>query len=165
MNLERSIIIFSWIISIILLKVFVPKSKKREAWVIFLFMQTFNWYFGLIVVEYGLIQYPVVLFEAVEKANRTSFLFEFMAFPVLCVIFTLYLPKSKPWHRRPLYYIGYTALITLFEVIFEKHTDLIQYIHWTWYYTFGTVLIAFYICTFFFTWYSKFLIQGEHHVG
>ncbi|WP_370297714.1 CBO0543 family protein [Ammoniphilus sp. YIM 78166] len=105
MTLERSILVSSWIISIILLKVFVPKKKKREAWLIFLFMQTFNWYFGLVVVEFELIKYPVVLFEAAEKANRTSFLFEFMAFPVLCVMFTLYLPKRKPWHRRVLHRI------------------------------------------------------------
>lgn len=160
MDLERSIIVLAWIISIFLLKVFVPKNKKREAWLILLFMQTFNWFFGLVVVEFDLIKYPLILFEATEKANRTSFLFEFMAFPVLSVIFTLYLPKGKTWHWRSLYYIAYTAFITLFEVILEKYTDLIKYIHWTWYYTFGTVLMAFYICTFFNNWYNKYLIQG-----
>lgn len=59
---EKTILISSWIITALLLIRFVPKDKIRHAQVPFLFNQMITWFFGLLVVEKGLIEYPYRLF-------------------------------------------------------------------------------------------------------
>ena len=65
MTAERIVLFFSWILTGTLIWILVPKSKIREAHVIFLFKQVLTWMFGHIVVQLKLIEYPVHLFEVV----------------------------------------------------------------------------------------------------
>ncbi|WP_231507700.1 CBO0543 family protein [Bacillus sp. UNC41MFS5] len=58
---------------------FIPKNKIRLAVVAFLFKQVITFLIGLLVVEFGLIEYPVRSFASV---NRTSLLI-FVLFQVL----------------------------------------------------------------------------------
>ncbi|NLU27053.1 MAG: hypothetical protein GXX00_07915, partial [Hungateiclostridium thermocellum] len=56
---------------------------------------------------------------------------------------------------RILYYFIYTAAITVFEVILEKYTQNIKYINWTWYYTFLSVYLTFFLSRAYFKWFFK----------
>jgi hypothetical protein len=147
-TMDRVILISVNLITLFLLILAVTKNHLREATVIFFFKQTLTWSFGLIVVELGLIQYPVREFV---KASGTSFSFEYFIYPALCVIFNLRYPKEKLWKKAG-WILGFPTIMTILEVIFERNTQLIDYIHWSWYWTWITLWLTFLISRTYFLW-------------
>nr|WP_054873476.1 CBO0543 family protein [Oxobacter pfennigii] len=152
MSKESFVLALSWIITSGLLLFFVSKTKIRHAWLIFLFKQFITWIFGLLVVEFGLIEYPVRIFE---HASKTSFSFEYFVYPAICVIFNLHYPEKKNWRRQLMHYSYYCTAITVIEVLIEKNTDLIAYIHWSWSLTWITLFITFFASQEFYIWFFK----------
>lgn len=152
MSIEYGILLISWIVTIISLFIFVPKNKVRVAHAGFLFKQVMTWIFGLIVVEIGLIEYPVRIFKS---SNRTSFTFEFFIYPAICAIFNVHYPTNKSVLYKLNYYILYTSFITIFEVILEAKTSLIVYIHWSWYWTWITIFITFLFSRLYVKWFFR----------
>lgn len=152
MSKERIIEISSWIILAFLLIIYVPVDMLRHALVIFLFKQFMTWIFGHVVVELGLIKYPVRFFK---KATSTSFTFEFFAYPALCVFFNLYYPFEDSIARQMLYFFAYTSGITVFEYVLERHTKLIKYIKWNWFCTWITILLTFLASNMFYRWFFQ----------
>ena len=149
---EIVILIATWILMIIMLIVFVPKDKIRHAQVLFFFKQLMTWLFGLITVELRLIKYPVRLFS---YANRTSFSFEYFIYPSICVIFNLHYPKGSSKKKQFLYFFYYCTGMTIFEVLCETYTDLIEYIHWTWYWSWITLYLTLYLSRKYYLWFFK----------
>lgn len=129
---------------------FIPKNKMRLAVVAFLATQVITLLIGLVVVELGLLAYPVRLFASV---NRTSFTYEYYAFPVVCAAFNVWYPNRQSKLIQIGYYAGYTSVLTAVEVMIEKHTELIKYIHWEWYVTWITVCLSFFITRLFCVWF------------
>jgi hypothetical protein len=152
MVVERIILIAIWVITIIGLLYLVPRNKIREAHVIFLFKQVITWISGLLVVEFHLIEYPVRVFKI---ATTTSFTFEYFVYPALCVIFNLHFPEKKGWIARTSWYIFFPTWMTIIEVLLEKYTNLIDYLLWTWYYTWLTLLITFFITRKYYLWFYR----------
>ncbi|MDP4159781.1 MAG: CBO0543 family protein [Bacillota bacterium] len=149
---EYIIIAIAWIITIILLVIFIPKDKYREAQVAFGIKQVLTWVTGLTVVELGLLEYPVRLFP---YANKTSFTFEYFIYPSICAIFNVHYPEDKKTFGQFLYYVYYCTTMTLIEVIVERSTNIIKYIHWTWYITWITLFFTFTISRKYYTWFFK----------
>lgn len=155
--IDRIIWGVAWVITLVVLIIFVPKARLREAWVIFLFKQLMTWLFGLLVVEFKLIEYPVRLFS---YANKTSFCFEFFIYPAVCVIFCLYYPRNKGNWLKLLHYVKYSTVITVIEILVEKYTNIITYLHWTWYLTWMTLFITFFFSFKFYEWFFKLKKTG-----
>ncbi len=152
MSLEYVILSFSCIILLLLLLFYVPKNKVREAWVIFLFKQVMTWILGLVIVEYRLLSYPVRFFP---YSTKTSFTFEYFAYPAICVFFNLYYPVQKNFFKIIIHYFTYSSAITLFEVILEKYTQIIKYTGWAWYWTWLSILITSYITRKYYKWFFR----------
>lgn len=129
---------------------FIPKNKIRLAVVAFLFKQVITFLLGLMVVELGLIEYPFRLFASI---NRTSFTFEYYAFPVICAVFNVRYPNDRSILIQLGYYAAFSSVLTIVEVIIEKYTYLIKYIHWEWYITWVTICISFFISRLFCIWF------------
>jgi hypothetical protein len=152
MHLLEKVIIYSvWVIGFVSLW-FIPKNKYFEVSFIFLFAQLQTWIFGLIVVEFGLIQYPV---RELSKANSTSFTFEYFIMPIMCIFFNLYFPDTKSTPLKILYYIECLLPFTLIELIVERYTLILKYTHWHGYLTFISMLIVFYIVRMVYKWFFK----------
>ncbi|EIJ79134.1 hypothetical protein PB1_16294 [Bacillus methanolicus PB1] len=152
-KVEKTILVSSWIVTLLLLIRFVPRDKIREAQIPFLFKQIVTWLFGLIVVEKGLIEYPYRLLF--KKTYKGSFCFEYFIYPALCALFNLYYPEKRNAFIKGLYYFFHTSLITVFEIIAVKYTKLIQYKKWTWYCSFITIWITYYISRLYYRWFNK----------
>lgn len=152
MSKEVIILTSVWIALALMLLIFVPRDKIRQAIIIFFFKQFLTWILGLTVVHFGLIEYPVRSFA---KATMTSFDFEYFFYPAVCVVFNLYYPEGEGWMHEFMYYFYYCSVMTFIEVIVEKYTDILNYIHWTWYITWITLFITFYISHKFFLWYFR----------
>lgn len=127
-----------------------PKDKIRLAVVAFLFKQVITFLIGLVVVELGLLEYPVRLFASI---NRTSFTYEYYAFPVACAAFNVWYPQHRSSLIQAGYYVGYCSVLTVVEVILEKYTEIIKYIHWEWYITWITLVLSFFMTRLFCVWF------------
>ncbi len=161
MSAEVIILVMAWILTIIMLFILVPKAQLREAQVIFFFKQLITCFIGLLVAQYGLIEYPVREFS---RATKASFSFEFFVYPSICVIFNLHYPVAKTPIRQFMHYFYYCTAITVFEVFCEKYTMVIQYIHWTWYITWITLFITFYISRKYYVWFFKLDSKDQEQV-
>ena len=149
MKIEWWILLIVYVLGTVILFL-IPKNKMRLAVVAFLFKQVITFFWGLVVVECGLLEYPVRLFASI---NRTSFTYEYFAFPVMCALFNVWYPNNRSILFRLGYYFAFTTLLTLTEVIVEKYTDLIRYIHWEWYISWVTIWLSFFIVRIFCLWF------------
>jgi len=152
MNRDYILILIECIVTIGLLIRFVPKNKIRHANVIFLFKFLLSWILSILVSEFRLIDYPIRPFP---YAHKTSFTFESLVYPALCVIFNIHFPKEKSYFKRFMYYFYYCSAITILEVLTERYTDIIKYVHWTWYVTWITLFITFHISRAYYLWFFK----------
>jgi hypothetical protein len=160
--LDFVILVSVWIVAILLLVLFVPKQKIRDASVIFIFKQAITWAAGLYVVEKHWLEYPINEFGS---ANRSSFTFEFFAFPSVCVLFNLHYPEEKGWLRQILHYVMFVGTLTILEFFIQKYSDLIRYINWTWYWTFITESVDFYLARSYYRWFRKKWDRGKSYVS
>ncbi|MCF2939749.1 hypothetical protein L1N85_15115 [Paenibacillus alkaliterrae] len=152
MLLERMIETAVWIITTILLIVFVPKRKWHEAQLSFIFMQVPSCLFGLLVVEYNLIEYPVRFFA---NATNSSFTFEYYALPAMSVLYNLYFPQGKSLSRKIMYALAFPSVTTFTEVILERYTDNIEYVHWTWYFSWLSMLLVLHLSYLYTRWFMR----------
>ncbi|WML58612.1 CBO0543 family protein [Neobacillus sp. PS2-9] len=151
MRLEWWILLAVWILTTGML-FFIPKKKIRLAVTAFLFKQGITWIFGLIVVEYGMLTYPVRLFADV---NRSSFTYEFYVYPAVCAMFNVFYPYARSKLIQFLYYCAYCTVLTVPEIFLEKYTDLIHYLNWAWYWTWITLFLTFAATRWFCVWFFK----------
>ncbi|MFB9329399.1 CBO0543 family protein [Paenibacillus aurantiacus] len=154
--MDRTILISIDIITALALIRLTSKDKLREATIIFLFKQTMTWSFGLLVVEWGLIEYPIREFV---KANATSFSFEYFIYPALCVIFNLHYPTGAKW-KKWAWFLAFPTAMTILEVEIERNTELIHYVHWNWCYTWVTLLTTYFMSRVYFLWVYRHSGKG-----
>ena len=141
-----------WVGTTGLLFKYIPKDKIRHGILAFLYQQILTWTFGLLVVEKGLIKYPVRFFK---KAYKSSFSFEYFIFPSFCAIFNINYPENKNKFIKFLYYIFFAGILTLGEFIAERYTNLIKYKKWKWYWSFITMSVTYYSSRLFYRWFYK----------
>jgi hypothetical protein len=137
----------------LLLYIFVPRNKIRDACTIIFFKQFVTWFFGLLVVEKNFISYPSRLFF--KKTIKSSFTFEFFVFPALCVLFNFYYPERRNKWIKTLYYFVHSGLITGFELYAVKYTDNIHYKKWKWYWSLLSIWFTYYLSRSYYKWFTK----------
>jgi len=155
MRLDYWILIAVWVLTTGLLFV-IPKKKRRLALTAFVFKQGITWIFGLVVVQYGLLSYPVRLFADV---NRSSFTYEFYVYPAVCAVFNAYYPHKRSKLVQFLYYCAYCTVLTVPEIFIEKYTELIKYLNWAWYWTWITLFLTFLMTRTFCVWFFKGIVK------
>lgn len=133
--------------------ILVPKERQTEASIIFLFQQGITWFLGIVVAEWDLIEYPVREFASV---NRTSFTYEFLVFPVVTVFYILHYPENRSLLLRFFYSFIITTILVISEVVIEKYTKLIKYVHWEWYVSWISIYVVMHLGRFFHKWFFKF---------
>lgn len=149
--MEMTFLYAIWSITIFSL-ILLPKKRLHEASIVAMFQQFVTWSLGLLVAELNLIQYPVREFASV---NKTSFTFEFLVYPVLSAFYVLYYPVGRSRWKQFLYTSIIITVSIISEVIFEKYTDLITYIHWKWYVSLVSVYATLELVRIFHRWFFK----------
>lgn len=136
---EQIITITSAVITLLLVIFVVDWRYFRDWVVVFLFKTCLDFLWGSPVVQLKLIEYPIRL---LPMYYDTSILFECWVFPVLCVLYNQVTREKGLW---PIIYYAllFSAGITAIEYPIELYTDLIEYIDWTWFTTFYTLMITF----------------------
>ncbi|MDE5413224.1 CBO0543 family protein [Alkalihalobacterium chitinilyticum] len=152
MSKDKRVLLFFWVVTIVLLVLNVPRNRVKHAILAFLYKQMVTWLFGLLVVERGLIKYPVRFFK---KANKTSFSFEYFIYPALCTIFNMNYPENKSRLMKFFYIMFHSGAVTFVEYLIERKTNLITYVKWKWYWSFITMSITYYSSRIFYRWFFK----------
>ena len=158
MSKDKCILYLIWIMTGAVLFKYIPRNKIRHGILVMFFKQFVTWFFGLLVVEKGLIQYPVRLFK---KSNKTNFTFEFFVYPAFCAIFNLNYPENRNKFIKFLYYVFHVGLLTSGEVLAERYTNLIKYVKWKWYWSFLTLGMTNYVSHLFYRWFYKDELERE----
>lgn len=141
MNLEAMILTAAVAVSFISLAL-TPRDKRLELQFIILFVQLPTWVLGLAAVQLGLLEYP---YRELASVNRTSFIFEYIILPVLCVHVNNHYPRRASAPVKAAYLAGISLIMTGVEVVLERYTMLIKYTGWEWYWTWITVTIIFWL--------------------
>lgn len=156
--IERLILTAVYAVGITAL-VIVPAKKRKQAHAVFLFQGMIAWILGLIVVEAQWIQYPV---RELYKSSSTSFLFEFLIFPMIGAYYNIYYPEGKSLTAQVGWLMLFAFGITLPELFIEKFTLLISYTGWQWYWTSISVSITLCLSRLFDRWFfRRGVIQTE----
>lgn len=113
-------------------------------------MQLLTWPFGILAVEYGGLKYPS---RFLADAVGTSLTYEFLAYPAVGALFNLYYPKGRPWLYQTLYLFAYTSILTVGEVILERYTELVHYLHWNWFASWITILLTLLMNYLWYNWF------------
>jgi hypothetical protein len=150
---EHIIEVSVWVIMIVALLVFVPKNRMREASAVYLFKLFQTWVLGLYVVQMKWISYPVR--SIFPYAHRTSFTFEFFVYPAICALFILYYPWKKNFNTQLGYFAAYCSVMTLLELLIEHYTKLIDYLEWSWYWTWISLFLTFFLSRLYYLWFFK----------
>src|SRR5699024_5164253 len=109
------------------------------------------WLLGLSAVQLGWLEYPDRIFF--PDATKTSFAFEYILYPAICVFFVLYYPRQYGWFGRFMYFFVYSTAITIVEVLIEHYTTAITYKEeWHWYTTWLSLFGTFFISWRFYLW-------------
>ncbi|MCT2535349.1 hypothetical protein NC661_19355 [Aquibacillus koreensis] len=151
MNLEH-MILYSVYACTFISFAFIPKNKIREASVIYLFQLFVSWFLGLLVVELDLIEYPI---RELARVNGTSFLFEFLVYPIITVYYSIYYPRIASKWKGILYTGLFATGITIPEIIVERYTDIIRYLHWHWSISWLSIYLTLSLSWLFYKWYFK----------
>ena len=125
------------ILGLILLLLSLKKLPIYHSLFIFFITAYLSTFIGVIVVEKGMLKYPV---RFLSQYFDSSILYENLLLPVICIYFyqTTYNSSYISWIIQC---IVYTTFLTIIEILFERYTALIHYYTWTWVHTFlGTFL-------------------------
>jgi hypothetical protein len=71
------------------------------------------------------------------------------------VLFNLHYPEKKGYLGQFMHYVYFCTAMTIVEVLCQSYTNLIRYIHWSWYMTWITEFATFFISRRFYTWFFK----------
>ncbi|WP_273849912.1 CBO0543 family protein [Guptibacillus spartinae] len=137
MMIEKTIL---WLLVLIGVGLFVFSMRKppiKEWLLFFLLTGYFSSIIGVIVVEEGMLTYPVNLFN---RHFDSSLTYEYVLFPVVGVYYYQSTFRSG-WTGYFVKGFIYSGIITITEFFLEKYTDLIHYESWTWYYTFFSTIL------------------------
>ncbi|KQX48300.1 MULTISPECIES: CBO0543 family protein [unclassified Paenibacillus] len=149
MSKDRWVLTAVWVLSFGLIFT-IPRRKIRLAVMSFLFKLMLTCPIGLIVVEYNLVAYPVV---ELPDVSRTSMTYEYFAYPIICMVFNCYYPSGRSRCVQFSYYIIFCMPLTITEVILEHYTNLVRYVHWSWFCTMLSLMITFLLSRMFCVWF------------
>lgn len=128
----------------------IPARRRREAYAVFMFQNMLAWILGLIAVEAGWLVYPV---RELAKSSSTSFVFEYLCYPVVAVYYNLYYPEKSSAAVKLGWCLLFAVSITIPEYLIETYTDLVKYISWEWYWTTISISFTLSLSRLFFVWF------------
>ncbi|MFT4416183.1 CBO0543 family protein [Fredinandcohnia humi] len=154
------ILVAMWLLGFIGLFLIIPRKNRRKGFLAFLMFQAIIWLCDMPAFTYGLLTAPV---RELPKATDLPLTIDYFFYPVLFSIYYVNKRiKGSLWYRFTYFFIWITV-ITLFDIVLERYTDLLEYGILTWYGMWIYIGFLFYVsqvsCNWFFK--DKTLFQAE----
>lgn len=158
MSKELVILLLSWVTAIVLLIWKVPREKRKEAQVVFLFAQTVGWLYLFIQTYHGNIVFP---FREFPQASDMLVTLHYIIYPTFSVFFVLFYPKTTRNWKIVSYYLIFVFFHQFYEMLLEHYTKLIDYRHMNFLWGFIVKIIVYFTIYRFYKWFAKGLIPEK----
>ncbi len=156
--MDRKLLRIFLLIGILLIP-FTFKREKLKDWMLIFFLKGYiSSFIAKVVVRNQNIHYPIRL---MPKFFDISIVFDYLLFPILCVVFNRTSLHSKPLSIF-LQSLVFSLPMTVIELILERYTDLIKYKKgWNWMITYGSLNATFLFVRLFISNIRKYSIEEE----
>lgn len=152
MLVERLILVAMWLFGFVGLILFIPRKDRRKGFLALMMFQAIIWLCDLPAFKYGLLSAPVREFP---KATDLALTINYFFYPVLFSIFYVHKRvKGSLWSRFK-YFIVWISSITMFDIVIERYTDLLEYGFLTWYGMWMYIGFLFYVSQVCCNWFFK----------
>jgi len=123
----------------------------------YLFSSQINTVLDMIVVNRGMLDFPIRLFREVSNISIT---FDYVLFPIL---HCFYYQWSYRFGLRKALGLGVllTSALTVAELGLERYTALAEYYEWNWMYSFASVLATLLLSRTTVRWWFRESIRSE----
>lgn len=151
MSVDYVYLIIMWVIGIIAYLFLTPKKHYRKMLFTLIVCQSFLWLNSLIHVEFNLLDYPVREFP---KATELLITTEYFFYPLLCGFYIAFEPKRSIMGRF-IYLSIWISALALYDLILVNYTNLIDYVHYAWYFTWMDYFCIFAVTNLVYHWFFK----------
>lgn len=152
MLMEHWILLAMWLFGLIGFFLFIPRKDLRKGSLAFLMFQAIIWLCDMPSFQFGLLSAPVRLFP---KATDLTITINYLFYPVLFSIFYVNRRQMVTLWSKLIYFFIWTSVITLFDIILERYTDLLEYGLLTWYGMWIYINFLFYVSQVCCNWFYK----------
>lgn len=160
MLMERLILVAMWLFGFVGLFLFIPQKDRRKGFLAFLMFQAVIWLCDIPAFKYDLLRAPV---RELPKATDLPLTIDYFFYPVLFAIYYVHRSSKGNLWSRITYFFVWVSVISLFDILIERYTDLLEYEFLKWYGMWMYIVFLFYVsqvcCNWFFK--DKALFQAE----
>lgn len=161
MLIERMILGAMWLFGVVFFILFIPRKDWRKGFLAFLMFQAIIWLCDMPSFEFGLLSAPVREFP---KATGLPVTIDYLFYPALFSIYYVNKKgKANKWSRFTYFFIWVTV-ITLFDIIIQKYTGLLEYkllpLYGMWIYISFLFFVSHICCNWFYKDKSRYNRSG-----
>ncbi|MDR7001357.1 CBO0543 family protein [Neobacillus niacini] len=160
MLVERIILVAMWLSGFVGLILFIPRNDRRRGILALLMFQGIIWLCDMPSFQLDLLRAPVREFP---KATDLPFTIDYFFYPVLFSIYYVHKKRRGSLGYRMTYFFVWVSIITLYDIVLERYTDLLEYDLLPWFGVWIYIGFLFYLsqvcCNWFFK--DKALFQSE----
>jgi hypothetical protein len=160
--MEYVILVAMWWFGIVGFILFIPQKDRRKGLLAFLLFQAIIWICDMPSFTYGLLSAPVRL---LPKATDLSVTINYFFYPVLFSIYYVHNRAKRSRWSRFTYFFVWVSIITLYDVVLERYTDLLEYGRMTWFGMWLYIGFLFYVSQVGCNWFYKVKPCYNSHVG
>lgn len=124
MQMDYFILIAMWIIGIIGFIVFIPRKEKRKGILVFMIFQAIIWLCDMFSFSNNLLSAPVRFFP---KATDLTVTINYLFYPMLFSLYYVHRKANGSLKYRITYFLIWVSSVTLFDMLIERHTNLLEY--------------------------------------
>lgn len=152
MLMERLILVAMWLFGFVGFILFIPIHDQRKGFLAFLMFQADIWLCDMPSFQFGLLSAPVREFP---KATDLPITIDYFFYPVLFAIYYVNKRVNSSLSSRRIYFLIWTTIITLYDILIERYTDLLKYEILPWYGMWIYIVFMFYISQVCCNWFYK----------
>ncbi|MBI0580025.1 hypothetical protein IEC97_21940 [Neobacillus cucumis] len=152
MLVERIILIAMWLSGFVGWILLIPRNNRSKAILALLMFQAIIWLCDIPSFQLGLLSAPVREFP---KATDLPFTVDYFFYPVLFSIYYVHKKRKGSLWYRIIYFFVWVSIITLYDIVIERYTDLLEYDLLPWYGMWIYMGFLFYISQVCCNWFFK----------
>ena len=152
MQIEHIILAAMWVFGFLGFILFIPRKNMRHGLLAYLMFQAIIWLCDMPAFEFGLLSAPVREFP---KATDLAITINYFFYPVLFSIYYVRKRGNGSMWPRVSYFLIWVSAVTLYDMIIESFTDLLEYGSLRWYGMWMYIAFLFFISEVCCNWFYK----------
>ncbi|MES1043382.1 hypothetical protein FOA22_02505 [Heyndrickxia oleronia] len=126
---EYMILAAMWLFGTIGFILFIPQKDRRKGLLAAIMFQALIWLCDMPSFTYGLLSAPVRIFP---KATDLTLTINYFFYPILFAIYYVHSKSMNSLWLKITSFFVWISIITIYDYILERYTDLIKYGSLTW---------------------------------